>query len=283
MTSHLKNLVPASVKAAFRKIYYVPVDFVDRLKGRDGLTPPKSLIFVGDGDFKQIGQEFRRHFIELAGLRPDERVLDVGCGIGRMAVPLTNYLSPEVEYWGFDIVKEGIDWCQNHISSQFSNFHFRHLDVYNKTYNRHGRIEAKNLAFPFEDGSFDFVFLTSVFTHMLSEDLENYLAEIARVLKTGRRCLTTFFLLNDESVGLIQGGRSTLDFRYNIEGCLTINKNNPESAIAYREDFIVELFAKYRLSVDKPIHYGSWCKRDGFLSYQDILVATKAAAARKVA
>jgi ubiquinone/menaquinone biosynthesis C-methylase UbiE len=275
MRAHLARFIPAFMKPTLRKLYYLPIDALDRLKGRDDLTPPKSRIFVGDGDFRKIGQEFRRYFIDLAELQPNERVLDVGCGFGRMAVPLTNYLSPEVEYWGFDIVREGIEWCQKHISSRFKNFHFQHFDVYNKSYNRKGRIQAKNFAFPFPDGSFDFVFLISVFTHMIPKDMDNYLSEIARVIKPGGGCLTTFFLLNDESIDLIRNGCSTLDFQYKIEGCLTINENNPESAIAYREDDVLELFGKYGLKVVQPVHYGSWCQRTGFLSYQDILVAEK--------
>src|SRR6266481_5219818 len=36
--------------------------------------PPPSLAFVGDGDFRAIGAEFLRLFIQHCGLRPDERV-----------------------------------------------------------------------------------------------------------------------------------------------------------------------------------------------------------------
>ena len=242
------------------------------------MIPPKSLSFVGDGDFTDVGNLFKQYFIDLADLRPDERVLDVGCGIGRMAVPLTDYLSQEGEYWGFDIKKKGIDWCQTNISSQYANFHFQHIDVYNKNYNRKGKLRAEDFRFPFEDGYFDFVFLTSVFTHMLPSDLENYLSEISRVLKPGGRCLITFFILNEESRNLIRSGRTTLDFKYEVEECLTVDDNNPEVAIAYNEDCVKQLFADYQLRISEPIHYGSWCERDTPFSYQDIIIATKASA-----
>jgi len=51
------------------------------------------MTFIGDGDFEQAGQVFKNYFIELADLRPSDKVLDVGCEIGRMAIPLTSYLS----------------------------------------------------------------------------------------------------------------------------------------------------------------------------------------------
>ena len=76
-------------------------------------------------------------------------------------------------------------------------------------------------------------------------------------------------------MNLIRAKRSTLDFKYEIDGCLTIDNHEPEAAIAYKEEFIKELFAKYNLRIIEPIHFGSWCKRDSFLSYQDIIIAAK--------
>jgi len=239
------------------------------------MIPPESLIFTGFGDFEEIGQEFARYFIELAQLQPKNRVLDVGCGLGRMAIPLTGYLSQEGEYWGFDIVKKGIKWCQSRISSKFSNFHFQHVGVYNKYYNPHGKVQARDFSFPYGDESFDFVFSTSVFTHMLPSGMEKYLSETSRVLKPGGKCLNTFFILNEESKNLIKQGRSTLEFSYRGDGYLSTNGKKPESAVAYEQEVIKRLFKKHNLTVTQPIHYGSWCKRDVFLSYQDIIVATK--------
>jgi ubiquinone/menaquinone biosynthesis C-methylase UbiE len=275
MQKHLTRLIPDFMKPTLKKVYYFPIDTIDRLKRRDSMIPPRSMIFVGAGDFVKIGEEFKNHFINLADLQPNDRVLDVGCGIGRMAIPLTGYLTPGGEYWGFDIVAEWIDWCQNRISPKFTNFHFLHSDVYNQHYNVNGKVLARDFQFPFDDDFFDFVFLTSVFTHMLPLDLENYLSEIARVLKTGGKCLITFFILNEESESLIRAGRSALDFRYQVNGCLTIDKNDPEAAIAYREAYLVKLFGKHGLKIIHPIHYGSWCQREAFLTYQDIIVAAK--------
>lgn len=256
-------------------MYYFPIDIIDGLRGRDSMIPPKAMIFVGSGDFEEVGEEFKKYFIDLGQLEPHHRVLDVGCGIGRMAVPLTRYLSQEGEFWGFDIVKKGIEWCQKRITPRFSNFRFQHSDIFNKHYNKKGKVSAREYRFPFDDGSFDFVYLTSVFTHMLQPDIEHYMEEISRVLKSGGKCLITFFLLNDESIPLIRSGKSTIDFKYEYEECLTVNQKEPEAIIAYKEETATSLFETYGLKIIQPIHYGSWCGRTEFLSYQDMIIAVK--------
>ena len=240
-------------------------------------------MFVGGGDFQQVGNELKAFLIMWGGLKPDDRILDVGSGIGRVALPLTNYLSPNGEYWGFDVVKPGIDWCQKHITPRYSNFHFLHCDLYNKYYAPKGKIKAWDFRFPFEDDFFDYVFLTSVFTHMLPRDMENYFREISRVLRRNGNCFITFFLLNEEALQLIKKGSSTLDFKYEIEGYLTTDKERPEDAIAYKEEDILGLFKKYGFRINQPIFRGIWCGRmvkpdddnSGLVSYQDTIVATR--------
>ncbi len=260
-----------------RRIYYFLVDAIDRLLGRrDEFTPPKRLaILAGGGNFKEIGEEFFRYFIDLASLKPSESVLDVGCGVGRMAVPLTSYLDQRGRYEGFDIVAAEIHWCQKAISSKYPNFHFQLADIINTAYNPYGKFKAAEYTFPFGDETFDFVFLTSVFTHMLPQDMKNYFGEVTRVLKTGGRCLITFFLLNEESNQQIKEGKSTLAFRYDQGECRIVKPEAPETVVAYPEALVLGLYELHRLRITQPIGYGYWCGRSNFLSYQDIIVASK--------
>lgn len=242
---------------------------------RREMIPPRTLYFVGDGDYKAVGLEFRSLFTRYGGLKPEDRVLDVGCGIGRMAVPLTDYLSGTGKYEGFDIVKKGVEWCQRNVTPRFPHFRFQHSNVKNRFYNPNGIYEASNYRFPYDDDSFDFVFLTSVFTHMFPRDLENYAKEISRVLTRGGRCFITMFLLNDESKDLIGKRQSTQNFVFPVEGCVTTDPTNPEGSLAFEEGYVRRLFQRLGLSIREPIHYGSWCGRKSFLSYQDIVIATR--------
>lgn len=155
------------------------------------------------------------------------------------------------------------------------NFRFQLADLYNKEYNPTGRLAAKDYVFPFADNTFDFVFLTSVFTHMLPEDVEHYVAEISRVLRPGGRCLITFFLLNEVSEELQTAGKSAIRFDFDLGVCKARRKDVHEDAIAYKEPYVRTLFANHNLTIIEPIHYGSWSGREQFLSYQDIIISAK--------
>lgn len=276
MKKSLKKHLPAPVSNVLQKVYNFVGDNYELISGqRDALTPPRRLIFVGPGDFKRIGQGFLQHFITIGNLRPDEHVLDVGCGIGRMALPLTTYLSKNGRYEGFDIVPKGIDWCRKKITPRYNNFHFQVADIKNARYNPGGKFDGSSYRFPYEDNSFDFVFLTSVFTHLPPPDVENYLAEIARVMRSGARCLITFFLLNTEADQLIDAGKGDFTFMHRYENHAINSTKSPANAVAYKEQYIRDLFEQHKLVIQEPIHYGCWSGRDEFLDYQDIIVAKK--------
>ena len=242
------------------------------------LVPPTSMMFdgpVGYEVFKENGEEFLRYYIELANLKPHERMLDVGSGIGRKTLPLISYLNQQGSYEGIDIVAKGVKWCTEKYTPQFPNFRFQLIDVYNHLYNPQGKLRAKEYRFPFADGEFDFVIMNSVFTHMLSEEVENYLSEVARVLKSDGRCLISFFLLNRESLQLIDAGLSTLDLRHDFGPAKAISREMPEDAIGFDEGYVTDLYARCKMQIRQPIHYGSWCGRKTFLSYQDLVLATR--------
>lgn len=215
------------------------------------------------------------HLRKLAELRPDERVLDIGCGCGQMALHLKKYLDEKGSYVGVDIHGPSIRWCQKEIASRRSNFEFAHVDVRNLAFNPSAKQNAGSYQFPYDTRSFDLILLKSVFTHMRPAEVDNYLREISRLLKDEGRCLATFFLLNEEQARLAREGKNTLPFRYG-EGVWRYRyENSPESAVAYDESYVMELLEKHGLALKAPIYYGHWSGRSGGLSFQDILLLEK--------
>ena len=279
--SDLRKLVPQRFRPTLRRAWNgLNHRYQTRkLFGRDAeFIPPVHLMHDGPGtylDFKENGDQFFRHYVELCGLQPDDEMLDLGCGIGRKTLPLTRYLSERGSYVGMDIVKSGVDWCTEKYTSKWPNFKFQLIDVSNDLYNPEGKYSAAEYRFPFADEQFDFVVLNSVFTHMLPEEVANYLGEIARVLRTGGRCLISFFVLNDESLRLIEERKSTIDLRYEFGPARAVSQESPEKAIGYDENYLVALYEKCGLEIRQPIAYGSWCGRENYYSYQDQIVAFK--------
>ena len=157
-------------------------------------VPPDDLRYVGGGDFQAVGEEFLGYFKE-AGLRPGDDVLDMGCGVGRIAVPLTGYLGRRSNYAGFDIEPRAIRWCAENVGPLHRRFKFTHANLYNKRYNPEATQKASEWRFPYEGDQFNFVVATSLFTHLLPQDMEHYLQEATRVIRDDGTLFLTFYLV----------------------------------------------------------------------------------------
>src|ERR1044072_858241 len=114
--------------------------------------PPQEMLamFGGDKAFRQQGQKWVRYFDASCGLEPHHHVLDIGCGVGRVAIPLAAYLSSESRYEGLDIVPARVDWCRQNITPRWPNFHFSVADISNKASNPQGKLRAIDYALPYE-------------------------------------------------------------------------------------------------------------------------------------
>lgn len=244
----------------------------------ESMIPELKDIFIGDGDFKIIGNHFFQLFKNKGRLQPHHRVLDMGCGQGRMAIPLIGYLNSQGSYEGFDIVEHGIAWCQDKISRNYPRFHFQHGDIYNKMYNPGGQLDEATFSFPYSADEFDFIFLTSVFTHLRPAPIRNYLREITRVLKPDGRCLFTTFILDE--VGRYYGEKdiSKINFAHAINGFWTCDPETPEAAIAYPHLFWVEEIKNSGLTIAEPVELGHWRYAKTYTPGfgQDIFVVTPA-------
>ncbi|MDQ5928901.1 MAG: hypothetical protein QG594_679, partial [Bacteroidota bacterium] len=265
--------LPVSLRFFGRRMMYLPVDLFS--KKESDLIPPQGLIFIGRGDYIKVGNHFFNLFQKYCHFTPNSAILDIGCGIGRMAIPFTNYLSPQGRYEGFDIVKLGIDWCNNNISSKFSNFHFKLIPLKNNLYLSNTQEKASELVFPYPSNSFDLVFLTSVFTHMLPTDVENYISEIERVLKKDQKCFATFFILDEESKAAMKN-KGSKNFPHSMSNYALMDTTLKEANVAYNKDFIFDLIEKYKLEISH-FERGNWSGISGNEKneHQDIIIFKK--------
>lgn len=268
-------LLSPNLRRLARRIYFFPSDMFDALfKKKLSLVPPKGLIFIGPGDFVLIGDTFLHQLKQLCALQPTDKVLDVGCGIGRIARPLTKYLNANGAYYGFDIVKEGIDWCRkNYIA--YKNFNFKWIPLKNDLYNLSTETEASTFVFPYPNYFFNVVVLTSVFTHMQQKEVQQYINEIGRVLKTGGYCFCTFFMITPASDALLLKSKTPF-FPYRYDGFFLHDEKVKDANIAYKYDVVKAMVHNAGLTI-QSFNAGWWpgTPENESLSYQDVLIMRK--------
>lgn len=131
--------------------------------------PPSKLtnraIWMGPRTFDKWGYALKRKYDEAVARfatkpRAEQRLLDWGCGCGRMA----KYLARECTYTGIDIDREAIEWCRANIK--------------HATFALQG-LEPRTA---FAAGSFDAAIGISIFTHLREEDQFAWLKELSRVV-----------------------------------------------------------------------------------------------------
>ena len=116
--SKFKTLSPMYIKLILRRSLLLPIDLLLPRKN----LPPRRLMFGGVGNFEEVGNEYLKYLQQICNLKPTDKILDVGCGLGRIAFPLTKYLDKNGIYEGFDILKPQIDWLKANITPKYPNF-----------------------------------------------------------------------------------------------------------------------------------------------------------------
>lgn len=258
-----------------RRMIYWPLDVWDQItRKRQSMVPPRGMIYTGSGDFIAQGVQFREYFQEYAGLHPGSKVLDIGSGIGRMAVPLTDILEAEKGgfYEGFDVVRSGVDWCNENIHSRFPHFSFRYVPLKNDLYRADGET-AEDFRFPYPDQHFDLVILTSVFTHMLPDEVDHYFREIYRVLSPGGKVFATFFVWDNDETTIYS---SNFAFPHDRGNYRLMDEKVKSANVAFNKDWLYKSINETGLRIEHEL-YGNWCDRPGNLpvDFQDILILSR--------
>jgi len=113
--------------------------------------------------------EFKQRLLDQLRLRPGQRVLDLGCGTGTLAVE-AKVAEPDAEVAGLDGDPDVLGRARRKAEAAGVAIRFD---------------EGFSTRLPYEDGSFDVVVATLFFHHLMSEDKRATAREIARVLRTG--------------------------------------------------------------------------------------------------
>ena len=266
----------SSQRMQVRRLWHLPADLWDRATGKTHrYVPPRGLIFTGSAAGSQAYLEQGRHQVALLqrtlDLQPNQDVLDVGSGVGRTAAALTEYLSSEGSYSGFDIIEKAVDWCKSRIGKDFPNFQFTHVPLHNDLYTSQGQ-DPSAFTFPYGDASMDVSFSFSVFTHMQPDAVDRYLHETARTLRSDGLAMHTFFVYEPEEEEAV-ATNSRFAFPVQREGYRLMDEKVTGGNIAFAKAYLQQLLDKNGL---EWVSYepGFWrpSKPENATEYQDVVV-----------
>lgn len=111
---------------------------------------------------KWLANYFSRHTI-----LKNKKILDWGCGPGRVIRHLPTAIGNGCEYFGTDYNSRTIGWC----SKNLPGIHFNN-----------NSLEAK---LPYQDNFFDIIYGISIFTHLSEQMHHEWYSELFRILKPG--------------------------------------------------------------------------------------------------
>jgi SAM-dependent methyltransferase len=169
-------------------------------------------------------------------------VFDFGCGCGRIARQLMCQPVPPGRYVGIDINKSMIDWCRRHLTPVNPNFEFVHHDVWNLGLGPDNTRQSTQ-PFPADDNDFSLLIAHSVFTHLYKDQTEFYLAETARILRSGGIARTTWFFFD----------KSSFPMMFDFQVCLFINEVDPTNAVIYDWRWFLTTVARLGLTIESVV------------------------------
>ena len=157
-----------SEKLNLKKSY---TDYVTNLRAQDTNEQHAMAQAIGS-EFEAFGV-IEREMLKFYGLAPNGYLIDIGCGSGRLALPISQW--SELKYLGTDVVGELVQYARKTVKRPDWKF-----------------VEVDNLAIPEKDACADMVCFFSVITHLLHEQSYIYLEEARRVLKPGGTIVFSF-------------------------------------------------------------------------------------------
>jgi SAM-dependent methyltransferase len=244
----LRRIIPSAALLTRNPVVGRLLDVIDRILGAPypefrALPPNRFRVRVGVGNRLLLNQasflEYGAHtwigiFSERWAGRTSD-ILDIGSGCGRTAhaVKLSDAFTGF--YTGIDVDVEMVDWCRANFPPE--RFAFIHADVYSALYNPGGLSGPYELPLPAE--SQDLVISQSLFTHLLQEDLEQYVRESFRVLRVGGVMVMSVFCL--EHLSKLAGSAERWSFKHRRGEAHLESLAFPEAAVGYEGDYLLRV------------------------------------------
>lgn len=152
----------------------------EQTQGTSGIVLHSPVLYDLTVWFAMLGKEraFREKLLQLAHIEDGERILDVGCGTGTLAIAAKRHVGKSGTVYGVDASHEMLARAEKKARKAAVEVLFRN-----------GLAEA----LPCEDSFFDVALSTVMLHHLPQKARRLCVAEIRRVLKPGGRVLAVDF------------------------------------------------------------------------------------------
>lgn len=134
--------------------------------------------YTYDGRWAKVAEAMIKHY----GLKPGDKVLDVGCGKGFLIYDFTKVM-PGIEVHGLDISEYALENAMDDIKPNLKHGHAKEL--------------------PYEDNTFDLVISINTLHNLYCHDLNKALREIERVGKKDKYICVESYRNEEEKVNLL--------------------------------------------------------------------------------
>jgi len=240
--------------------------------------------WVGGSDPEAVGDACRNILCRYVPINASSRLLDFGCGVGRVLLSVLKHQPEVTRIVGFDIMPQVISFCDSHIASAFPQTAFDLVHGDNDHYDRF--IAAAGASVPKSHASllseyasaFTGIYAFSVFTHVEMADFRSLLGLLSKLLEPAGILLFTAFLLTPHSRHSIQQGATRFPLSNNaIEAQGNILIGNPADRLGFIafDISLVEQMAFEAGLIITHIEHGSWVDGQFSDSLQDVIVCRR--------
>jgi SAM-dependent methyltransferase len=240
--------------------------------------------WVGGSDPEAVGEACRSILDRYLPIDSSSRLLDFGCGVGRVLMSVLKH-KPEVAHvTGFDIMPQVIRFCDTHIASAFPQTKFELIQGSNDHYNHF--IAAAGASVPKSHAllqsqyasAFTGAYAFSVFTHVELADFRSLLGLLSSLLVPGGTLLFTAFLLTPFSRHSIQRGTTMFPLSNAVteaQGQVLIgNVADRLGFIAFDLPLVEQMVFEAGLILTH-LEHGSWADGQFSPSLQDVIVCRR--------
>ena len=217
---------------------------------RGTVLPPRGMRFnqadyQDDAFYLTSADSEADRVVSTLGYTPDQYLVDLGCGQGRLAIGLARRFAV-ARYLGLDVSLRSIEWCRGAISARHPAYQFRHLDVVNARYNPTGRPLTPAFRLPVPDLAADIVYMWGLVTNLEPEHMPIYAGETSRILRRGGQVFVTANVEDDVPAVSV-----------NPEDYLSYPCSGPLHVVRYQRQYFLDVFESVGLELTEYVHHGA--------------------------